>query len=81
MRGLYGQSEGNERRHGQTAAQEHYQDNYVVEDEAVRTIRGFMQRKHYGTVDVFVAGMRRNGWSEVRIQCVLTAAMRGLRLS
>jgi hypothetical protein len=50
----------------------------MVEGDAARTIRRLFVNG--GDVDAYVRAMPSQGWSKTRIQCVLSAAMLGVKV-
>jgi len=78
-RGLYNQTQGDERRFSQQAVQEHYDDNESIEGPAAAVVRRMMQEHKHADVDAYVDKLRSEGWSQTRIEAVLSKAMLGMK--
>jgi hypothetical protein len=80
MRGLYGQSEGNERR-SQTAVMSDriFHENVIAEGEEVAALRRLVASQRWEEVTVLTAKLRRAGHSHDRVSSMLSRAMAGLK--
>ena len=76
-RGRYNQLEGNEYRDQQTALAEHYQDNEAIEGPIVKILKKVLKQCKWPQFDMIIAQLRKDGWSEKRIDAVTAAATRG----
>jgi len=82
-RGLYGQNEGNENRSAADSMSERIADNEVVEGPHVAVLRRIIKdrqpdwRKRF---DAKVAELRREGFSQSRIDSMVTRSYAGVRL-
>ena len=80
MRGMYGQSEGNEKRIATSATSDHYADNALVEGKKVTLINNLLKQRRYEAVASVMEEMRKEGWSQKRIESVYARATYGTRV-
>jgi len=78
-RGLYRQSEGNEHRQQSEAAAEYYADNEVVERGEANILKAMLKQKRWDAITKHVAGLRKQGWRQMRIDSVISRASFGLK--
>tara|TARA_Y100000310_G_scaffold243112_3_gene247530 strand:+ start:2026 stop:2274 length:249 start_codon:yes stop_codon:yes gene_type:complete len=78
-RGLYNQAEGNEFRRASEAAAEHYADNEVVERGEANTLKAMLKQRQWDAMTNHVDALRKQGWSQTRIDAVVSRASFGMR--
>jgi hypothetical protein len=81
MRGLYGQSEGNERRSAVATFGDRITENDLVEGDHVAVIRRMVSERKWKDVTAFTAKLRNAGHSKDRVDSMVSRAMAGLRFS
>lgn len=79
MRGLYGQSEGNESRGAVAQFADRLTENEIVEGDHVAALRGLVSKKQWQKVTEYTANLRKAGHGHTRVESMLTRAMVGLK--
>ena len=77
-RGLYNQSEGNEKNPQSFAI--HCSENQLVEGAEVATLRRMFTERKFDAFNAKIETMRKAGWSHSRINVVVTGATCGVRI-
>jgi len=77
MRGLYGQSEGNERRNQVATFGDRINENQLVEGEHVAVIRRMVGERKWDDVTRFTDKLKRQGHSQDRVDSMVSRAMAG----
>jgi hypothetical protein len=80
MRGLFGQSEGNEWRGQAEQFAERLLDNEVAEGHHVAVLRRIVKERAWVQVESYTARLKKEGHWRARIESMLTRAMVGLKL-
>ena len=87
FRGLYHCPEGNENRNSLLVFQEHDADNDVVEKEFVERFRAMIKNfiktpdsKNKQIIEDYTEKLKKEGWSESRINAVMSKAMFGMKI-
>lgn len=73
-RGLYGMSEGWEKRTDAALLADRLADNEVVEGEHVAKLRGMAQSRDWKGYESYVSSLRVDGWSLSRINSMTNRA-------
>jgi hypothetical protein len=79
MRGLYGQSEGNEKRGASAQFSERIQDNEIVEGRHVATLRRMVGDRDWKAVENYTNKLKTDGHSQARVDSMVSRAMAGMR--
>lgn len=77
QRGLYGQSEGNEKRLDSARFSERLSDNEIAEGQHVNTLRAKFQDQDWTTFNAVVEDLRKQGFSKGRIDSMISRATSG----
>lgn len=79
MRGLYGQSEGNEKRSNFATFGDRIAENDLVEGQHVAVIRRMVSERKWKDVTAFTDKLRNQGHSKDRVDSMVSRAMAGMR--
>jgi hypothetical protein len=79
MRGIYGQSEGNENRTESVRFAERLIDNDIAEGAEVAHLRALVSQQRWAHVTEYTNGLKKAGHSHSRVESMLSRAMAGLK--
>jgi hypothetical protein len=79
MRGLYGQSEGNERRTETATFGDRIIENDIAEGEHVQKLRYHAAKRNWSQVTAITTRLKQEGHNQTRIDSMMSRAMAGLR--
>jgi len=79
MRGLYGQSEGNESRSQSAQLEERFLDNDIVEGQHVVVLHRMVKERCWQQVTAYTEKLKKSGHGPARIESMMSRAMHGLK--
>ena len=79
MRGLYGQSEGNESRNEVEQFGDRLLDNQLVEGQHVAVLHRMVKERCWRQITEYTDKLKKSGHGPARIESMLSRAMHGIK--